>query len=101
MAKPTKQLRKPQQERNERTVSTRAYSILLFGEDAGPNLLNLLLSGREGMKKYREEAEKLGIVVLPVVAQPSHRRHPDGLRNVEFRRHRHVHGRRPRGLPDV
>lgn len=39
------------------------YSILLFGEDAGPKLLNLLMSGREGMRQYREEAERLGIVV--------------------------------------
>jgi hypothetical protein len=36
------------------------YSVLLFGEDAGPKLLPLLLKGRQGIEDYRKELERLG-----------------------------------------
>ena len=39
------------------------YSVGIFGEDAGPKMLNLLMAGRGGMEAYRKEAERLGIVV--------------------------------------
>lgn len=39
------------------------YSSLIFGQEAGPKMLNLLMAGQEGMAAYRKEAERLGIVV--------------------------------------
>lgn len=39
------------------------YSMLLFGENAGPKMLNLLMSGRQGIDAYRKELERLGGVV--------------------------------------
>lgn len=39
------------------------YSILLFGDAAGPKLVSLLMSGRDGLKKFQQEAEEMGIVV--------------------------------------
>lgn len=45
------------------------YSVLLFGEDAGPKMLNLLMSGRKGLEDYRRELERLGGVVTEADAK--------------------------------
>lgn len=45
------------------------YSVLLFGKDAGPKMLNLLMAGREGFAEYRKEAVRLGIVVDKELAE--------------------------------
>lgn len=39
------------------------YSMLLFGEDAGPKMLPLLEGGRKAIEDYRKELERLGGVV--------------------------------------
>lgn len=45
------------------------YSMLLFGEDAGPKMLPLLEGGRKAIEDYRKELERLGGVVTKADAQ--------------------------------
>lgn len=40
-----------------------AVGMALFGKSMGPNLIDMLNGGAEGMKRYREEAERLGYVI--------------------------------------
>lgn len=36
------------------------YAMRLFGEDAGPKFVNMLMQGREGIERYRLELERFG-----------------------------------------
>jgi hypothetical protein len=44
-------------------VDKLALSIEIFGRQAGPKLLPLLLKGKAGIVELREEAQKLGVVI--------------------------------------
>lgn len=45
------------------------YAIQLFGEDAGPKMLPLMMKGRKGIEDYRKELERLGGVVTDADAK--------------------------------
>lgn len=44
-------------------------SMRLFGEDAGPKMIPLLMAGRKGLMAYRRQLEELGAVITPEDAE--------------------------------